>query len=244
MIKHVEIENVKGFILRGYLHLPENAKKIVVMYHGFTGNKTEHNGHFRNLSRLLYKEGIASIRLDYHGNGESDGEFSDFTFIDAYDDAKRILEYARNIKGIEKVAILGFSFGGGLAGLIANDENCDQLVLISAAANMPELAEKKFATWRKLENGNYYSSGFELSQYFADGLLGRDMYENTQNFTKEVLVIQARDDLAVPYMFGVKYAVSYKNARLHIVKNSGHGYDSLENAQELYSETVKFLNKN
>ena len=28
MIKHVEIENVKGFVLRGYLELPENAKKI------------------------------------------------------------------------------------------------------------------------------------------------------------------------------------------------------------------------
>ena len=34
MIKHVEIENVKGFILRGYLDLPENAKKIVVFFHG------------------------------------------------------------------------------------------------------------------------------------------------------------------------------------------------------------------
>ena len=30
MIKHVEIENVKGFVLRGYLELPENAKKIVI----------------------------------------------------------------------------------------------------------------------------------------------------------------------------------------------------------------------
>ena len=162
MTKHVEIENIKGFILRGYLELPENAKKIVVMYHGFTGNKTEHNGHFRNLARLLAKVGVASIRMDYHGNGESDGEFSDFTFLDAVDDAKRILEYAHNVEGIEEVAILGFSFGGGLAGLIANDENCDQLVLISAAANMPQLTLNKYEGWRKLENGNVYFNGFEL----------------------------------------------------------------------------------
>ena len=40
MTKHVEIENINGFILRGYLELPENAKRIVVMLHGFTGNKT------------------------------------------------------------------------------------------------------------------------------------------------------------------------------------------------------------
>ncbi|MBO5948945.1 alpha/beta fold hydrolase [bacterium] len=209
MTKHVEIENVKGFVLRGYLELPENAKKIVCMFHGFTGNKTEHNGHFRNLARLLAKQGVASIRMDYHGNGESDGEFSDFNFLDAVDDAKRILDYAHKLEGIEEVAILGFSFGGGISGLIANDDNCDKLVLISAAANMPELAVRKFETWRKLENGNFYFNGFELSKDFAEGLIGRNMYENTDKFTKNVLVIQAKDDLAVPYLFGVKYAVNY-----------------------------------
>ena len=241
MTKHVEIENIKGFVLRGYLELPENAKKIVCMFHGFTGNKTEHNGHFRNLARLLAKQGVASIRMDYHGNGESDGEFSDFNFLDAVDDAKRILDYAHKLEGIEEVAILGFSFGGGISGLIANDDNCDKLVLISAAANMPELAVRKFETWRKLENGNFYFNGFELSKDFAEGLIGRNMYENTDKFTKNVLVIQAKDDQAVPYLFGVKYAVNYKNSRLHIVKNAGHGYDSLENAQELYSKVVEFL---
>ncbi len=241
MIKHVEIENIKGYILRGYLHLPENANKIVIMYHGFTGNKTEHNGHFRNLSRLLYNKGVASIRMDYHGNGESDGEFSDFTFLDALDDAKKVLEYAHNIEGIQKVAILGFSFGGALASLIANDDNCDQLLLISAAANMPILTQDKYNTWRKLDNGNYYASGFELSQHFGDGLIGRNMYENTINFSKNVLIIQARQDLAVPYMYGVKYAVNYKNSRLHLVPNAGHGYDSLENMEELYNECIKFL---
>ena len=241
MTKHVEIENVKGLILRGYLELPENAKKIVVMFHGFTGNKTEHNGHFRTIARQLAKKGVASIRMDYHGNGESDGEFYEFGFNDTLDDAKRIIDFATNIEGIESVAILGFSYGGAIASLVANDENCDQLVLISAAANMPELSEKKMETWRKLENGNIYFCGFELSPRFNEEIKGKNMYANTKNFTKNVLVIQAKDDMAVPYLYGVKYAVSYKNARLHIVKDAGHGYDSLENAQELYSKVIEFL---
>ena len=125
MTKHIEIENIKGFILRGYLELPENAKRIVCMFHGFTGNKTEHNGHYRNLARLLAKKGVASIRMDYHGNGESDGEFYDFSYIDTLDDAKRIIEFAKNIEGIEEVCILGFSYGGAIASMVANDENCE-----------------------------------------------------------------------------------------------------------------------
>lgn len=241
MLKHVEIENVKGYILRGYLDLPENAEKIVVMLHGFTGNKTEHNGHFRNMARQLSKKGVASLRMDYHGNGESDGEFSEFTFIDALDDAQKMVEYARNIKWIKKVAILGFSFGGALASLIANDNNCDQLVLISAAASMSETAKEKYDTWRKLDNGNVYSNGFELSPKFVEGLNGRDMYENTPNFTKNVLVIHGRADQSVPYLCGVKYAVNYKNSQLHLIDSAGHGYNSLEEANELYRKVIDFL---
>lgn len=243
MIKHVEIENKDGFILRGYMHLPENAKRIVCMFHGFTGNKTEHNGHFRNLSRLLEKQGVASIRMDYHGNGESDGEFYDFNFNDALDDAKRIIAYAKSVEGIEEVCLLGFSFGGGVASLVANDENCEKLVLISAAANMPELSRKRYDNALKLENGNVYFSGFEMSEDFVKSIENKEMYSNCKNFTKDVLVIQAKNDLSVPYLFGVKYAVSYKNARLHIVKNSGHGYDSIENRDELYSKCLEFLTK-
>ena len=82
---------------------------------------------------------------------------------------------------------------------------------------------------------------FELSKDFGNGLIGRNMYENTSKLTKPVLVIQARNDQAVPYLYGVKYAVSYKNSRLHIVKDAGHGYDSLENATELYEKVVEFL---
>lgn len=241
MTKHIEIVNVKGFILRGYLELPENAKRIVCMFHGFTGNKTEHNGHFRNLARLLAKKGVASIRMDYHGNGESDGEFYEFSYNDSLDDAKRILDFAKNVEGIEEVCILGFSYGGAIASMVANDENCEKLVLISAAANMPELALKKLETWRKLENGNLYSLGFELSPKFVEEIKDQNMYSNAKNFNKKVLVVQARNDQAVPYIFGVRYAVSYKNSTLHLVKDAGHGYDSLENATELYNKVVDFL---
>lgn len=241
MTKHIEITNIKGFVLRGYLELPENAKRIVCMFHGFTGNKTEHNGHYRNIARLLAKKGVASIRMDYHGNGESDGEFYDFSYNDSLDDAKRIIDFAKNVEGIEEVCILGFSYGGAIASMVANDENCEKLVLISAAANMPDLALKKLDTWRKLENGNLYSLGFEMSPKFVEEIKGENMYSNTKNFTKKVLVVQARNDQAVPYLFGVRYAVSYKNSTLHIVKEAGHGYDSLENATELYSKVVEFL---
>ena len=53
MMKHVEIVNKDGKVLRGYYSDPENFNgDVVVCFHGFTGNKTEHACHFRNIARL------------------------------------------------------------------------------------------------------------------------------------------------------------------------------------------------
>lgn len=241
MIKHVEIENNKGFILRGYLNLPENAKKIAVFFHGFTGNKTEHNGHFRNLSRLLEKESVASLRMDYHGNGESDGEFSDFDFEDALDDAKRMIEYAHSIKGIESVELVGFSFGGAVASMVANDNNCDKLLLISAAGNMNEIARRTFDNATKLENGNAYFSGFEMSENFVKGIEHKDLYQNCNNFDKHILVIHGTKDTSVPYLYGVRYAVAYYNSELYLIDDATHGYEANEQREKLYKKAIEFL---
>lgn len=77
--KSVEIEN-KGLILRGVLHIPEDIKvkePIVCIFHGFTGDKIGPHFIFVKLSRILARRGIASVRFDFAGSGESDGDFVD-----------------------------------------------------------------------------------------------------------------------------------------------------------------------
>ena len=241
MTKHVEIVRSNGKILRGYLELPENAKEILVMFHGFTGNKTEHDGHFRNIARMLATKNIASIRMDYYGNGESDGEFKDFTFDTALEDAKLILDYAKNVKGIDKVDVLGFSFGGALAANVVTDENCHKLILMSPAGNMPEIVKNAYNTWQKLDNGNVYSAGFEMSYDLVKSLEDRNMFKNDNDFNNKVLIVQGKEDQAVPYLTGARYAVSFPNSLLHIIDNCGHGYDSLENRELLYKYITEFL---
>ncbi len=241
MIKHVEIKNVKGLMLRGYLDLPEQAQKIVVMLHGFTGHRMEHNGHFRSLSRLLSKEGIASLRMDYHGNGESEGEFYDFEFDSLLEDAKQMISYAHQVPGIKEVEVLGFSLGGAVASLASTDETVSKLLLWSPAGNMRELARAHFENARKLENGHAYFSGFEMSEDFATTIEKYDMYQNTSSFHHPVQVICGRADVSVPYIFAIQYAVRYGNSHLHIIDKAGHGYDTYEQQQELFRVSLNFL---
>lgn len=77
----VELQS-RGLTLRGMLHIPANISgkiPMVVIFHGFTGNKMEPHFILVKLSRLLETKGIASVRFDFAGSGESDGDFSEMT---------------------------------------------------------------------------------------------------------------------------------------------------------------------
>src|SRR2546426_5960176 len=64
------------------IHRPERARARrggpgVVLFHGFTGDRMESHWLFVKCSRALALAGIASLRFDFYGSGESEGEFSE-----------------------------------------------------------------------------------------------------------------------------------------------------------------------
>ena len=58
----------RGLTLRGFLELPENVEKppLLIMFHGFTGSKSEKNFLLSRLSREVVRQGTATLRFDYH----------------------------------------------------------------------------------------------------------------------------------------------------------------------------------
>ena len=74
-----EIEGQKLFAV---MHLPLHHHHLlpgVLMCHGLAGNKTGRYRLYVHLARELARLGIASLRVDFRGCGDSDGEFSDAT---------------------------------------------------------------------------------------------------------------------------------------------------------------------
>ena len=245
MIKHVEIANKSGKMLRGYLDYPDNFNgEIVVMFHGFTGNKTEHAKHFLNFSRIISKYGYASLRMDFFGNGESDGEFYDFTMDTLIDDAKVIVECAFNLQGVKKVTLMGFSMGGAVATYLSGKlgNRISKLLLWSAAVNINDLIKKHYEDAVKNESESHGT--FEISEAMYDSLGKYDPLDNITSFTNPVMIIHGRKDLAVNYLFSARLSVLYYNSRLHIVNNAGHGYDDLSDRDELYKKSLEFLLEN
>lgn len=104
------------------LHRPliSSPAPAVLICHGLAGDKTGRYRVYVNLSKQLSQMGIASLRVDFRGSGDSEGEFSDVTLSSEVSDALKGLEYLKQSPYIDsnRIGVFGRSFGGSV-GLIA-----------------------------------------------------------------------------------------------------------------------------
>lgn len=243
MIKHLELTRNNGKILRGYLTDHGKSKIIVIMFHGFTGNKTEHAGHFRNFSRVLLKNEISSIRFDFYGNGESDGEFKDFTFDTLIDDSEQIIKYVKTNFNDKNIVLLGYSMGGAVASMMADKHpEIENIILWSPAGNILDIIKRYYENYPKNEDGNIImNSYFELSKEMYESVSKYDIYNGFDEYLGNVLIIQGEKDLAVKPEVSKKFHELAKNSNYIMIPNAGHGYDKIEERDILYRESLKFL---
>ena len=113
---HMKID---GHNLLGILHRPLHTKNApaVLICHGLAGNKTGRYRLYVTLAKELAKIGIASLRVDFRGCGDSDGEFSEVTVSGFIEDAKQSLQYLIDQKDIDanRIGLFGRSFGAAIA---------------------------------------------------------------------------------------------------------------------------------
>ncbi|MGH3872539.1 MAG: alpha/beta fold hydrolase [Pseudonocardiaceae bacterium] len=107
-----------GLHLSGTLVLPDNGRQVVVLVHG-GGVTREEGGFFTRLAAGLADAGIASLRCDLRGHGDSAGRQEDLTIAGILSDIRAAMEFARARIGADRAALLGTSFSGGICGYYA-----------------------------------------------------------------------------------------------------------------------------
>ena len=119
----VVLEN-EGQKIFGILHRPIGIEKppVVLICHGLAGNKT---GKFRMyviLSELLARYGIASLRIDFRGSGDSEGDFVDMTLESEVSDALRGFQFLEHSPLVDanRIGVFGRSLGGTVALITAS----------------------------------------------------------------------------------------------------------------------------
>jgi len=94
-----------------YFALEENTIErppILIMCHGFTGDKYEW-GRFPETAKILNKEGYDALIFDFSGSGENKRE--PVNLSKQATDIENVYKWVKN-QGYSKIAVLGLSFGG------------------------------------------------------------------------------------------------------------------------------------
>lgn len=238
MEKYVEFQR-DGLTLRGMLHLPESLKEkppVVVILHGFGGDRNAANYSLTHLSRRLAKKGIASVRFDFLYNGESDGDFVDMTISGEIADACAMVDFTQGLEEVDtsRIALFGLSLGGAVASAAAARRRAvvQCLCLCCPATNSVDDARNKRVKGMDIsdifEHGSCDIGGLRLGKGFYDDALTIDFYEMAQGFDKNVLLVHGDKDIIAPLENSKKYIALYGEcARLEIIEGGDHSFTTL-----------------
>lgn len=99
MPKPIEIPTNNGRKIHASYHLCDNGEledreKLIIMVHGFPGNSQSHKNIFGDIETALAKSGHNTLRFDFRGCGQSDGQQQDFDLSTVTDDIEDILIWA------------------------------------------------------------------------------------------------------------------------------------------------------
>jgi len=177
---------------------------IVVMLHGTGSDKSEAGGGYLLAAPALAEAGIASVRFDFIGNGESTADYIDYNFTSAVDDTNIAFAYAASLPRIDghRAGIMGWSQGGTIALLAAGQNPAYKSVLCWAGApDLSGVADLEAYEIAK-ENGFYeltfeWRSSLKLGLQWFDEAYGTDVLQVFSNSTAPVLAINGALDTVV-----------------------------------------------
>lgn len=255
MEKYVECTR-DGLTLRGMMHVPDDMHEkvpMVILLHGFCDDRNEINFVHTELSRRLCKEGIASVRFDMNGSGESDGLFEDMTISSEMEDAKVFLQFVKELVFVDtnKIALHGTSLGGAIASMIAGmyPQDIQALSLWCPASDLIyNLQKHKTLCGQDVsdieEKGCADVEGLKLSLKFYHDALTWDPYTIARHFDKQVNLVHGDQDITASCQCSYDYKEIYQErAHVTIVHGAEHRFKSFAYRNARMTLAVDFLKR-
>ena len=237
---------------------------LVVMAHGHGGTRHE-QGSFRVIADRLAARGIASIRMDFPGSGDSTEAFSQYNLTNMSADFLAARDYAVARPNIDKdrVALFGWSMGGRLVLLLGARNNEFKLIATwSPAASNDSDSMVSFlggrAGYDRLRAQALRDGSVPFTtQWGQDQELGLKWFEDLENsrpldqirqFNGPLLVLYGDlDDVVAPEVSEavIKAAINSREVVRHVVIGADHGMGIFSNegalTEEAIDATVLFL---
>lgn len=245
MNKQVSITSRTGYTLMGVCTIPEGVEKapVVVNIHGFGGNKSGYKNLHVQMARELEKIGVACVRFDMYGNGESDGEFSDMTFTSLLNDTEDICNWVKTQDwvDVDKLVLSGQSMGGYVAACAAPGIQPAKLILQCPGAGMWNGALERALA---MEEKGVFTADIEglcFSTAFNKDLHQYEPFSTAKGYEGPVLLIRGTEDKLVDAATCEKYVEVYGDTCTYVELEGGnHNFSSIPVREQLFRHISEF----
>ncbi|WP_324023910.1 alpha/beta fold hydrolase [Maribacter sp. BPC-D8] len=198
----VTFTNSQGKQLAARLELPTNqeAHSYAIFAHCFTCNKNF--SAVRNISRALVNKGIAVLRFDFTGLGDSEGDFEETNFSSNVSD---LIQAAKFLEDNYKAPslLVGHSLGGAAVIFAASKLESVLAVATVGAPSSPAHVQHLFKSSVEEINANGKAKvniggrDFTINKDFIDDIESKPMESVLKNMRKPFLVIHSPQDAIV-----------------------------------------------
>jgi alpha-beta hydrolase superfamily lysophospholipase len=220
----IEFENSRGMILSGVLHMPKGGtESMVIIAHGFTENKDRKR--LVDVANALEKNGIAALRYDCGGSGESAD--AKITVTNYLDDCWSAIDQARD-REMKFIGLLGESLGG-LSSAMAYTSDIASIVLWAPVTtnSMPSMYGKEKVMQDISNTGFHYfqkdGKEFKIPQEYFDNRKLVDQQKLMSSIKCATLILHGDKDDSVQ-LEGSQSALQYlpEGSKLEVIKGASH----------------------
>jgi hypothetical protein len=225
---------------------------LVVICHGFVGNRIGADRLFVQAARKLASEGSFVIRFDFAGCGESEGDYGEHGLDSMISQTRAVLDYGLSLDCVDplRVTLLGHSLGGAVALLAAvRDKRVKSLVLWSPVGYpfndiVRIVGRQKYD--EAVGQGAADYLGYRLSPAFFESLMKHQPFQEAPKFAGEVLLVHGTGDDVIPadYTFLLEKTFWLRgDSRCDkaVILQADHTYSRGEHRNELFRETADWL---
>ena len=227
---------------------PEGTAVVpgVILLHGSASHKNEVGDLYLRLAEQLANNGIASIRIDFAGTGDSPVDYTHYTLKTAVRDAEVALAFLRSQPQVDdhRIGVVGFSQGGLIAQLLlAQQPGIKSFVAWSSVASdgigpfadMFETLYMKAKREGQVEQQFAWRPPLTISYEWFEQVMANQSLSGMAEYTGSVLAIAGSNDTVVPPTAATRLIVASGSdvARAVIIKGADHIFNVLdENANQ------------
>ncbi|NLC11469.1 MAG: alpha/beta hydrolase [Firmicutes bacterium] len=226
----------------------------VILCHGTASCKNEVGNLFIHLARSLAEKGIASIRFDFAGCGESTARQQDFTFYREVDDTEKVYVYLCQHEKVDagRIGILGFSQGARVMAEFLGRHPKEIKTAVSwsgACHNGIGVFVGWFKYYDEACNKGYaqipipWRSHLDLilPKKWFDEIRDSSPLDSLSQYEGAMLAVSGTKDILVPYAHAREIAQACRKSRLAealIIEQADHTFNVLEKDKSIAEKVV------